>query len=509
MRRFFRFIGLCVLGFAVTVVVAQNVPPSALLGGDNTVFDTSGEAFTNPLPLLTASELEQFEEGDELFEEVWRGREGLGPVFNATSCEGCHIEDGRGRPPAFTGETGTGLLIRLALNQQNANGSALPDPIYGGQFQDDSIRRTDAEGTIDLSYQPIVGTYPDGTSYTLYQPTYNLVNLNYGALHSDIAMSPRLAGQMIGLGLLEAIPDQTLMALSDPNDANGDGISGRVNIVWDAVAGASAVGRFGWKANQPNLLQQSAGAFNGDIGITSSIFSDQPCTDFQFECFLNMGNRRNNGRHDNRRENGPPSNGGRNNNNPPPNNRGGNNPPPPPNGGRNNNNPPPNGGGNNNRIEVTDEELELVTFYSSTLAVPAQRNPNDPQVMLGQVLFDSANCSSCHIPTLQTGVHSISALSNQTIHPYTDLLLHDMGAGLADGQLDFQASGSEWRTAPLWGIGLLEEVNGYAFYLHDGRARTLEEAIMWHGGEATASQNAFASMSAENKAALIAFLKSL
>ena len=280
MKRIFFILGFCVLGFAVTVVVAQNIPPSALLGGDNTVFDTSGEAFTNPLPLLTVAQLEQFEEGDELFEEVWRGSEGLGPVFNATSCEGCHLDDGRGRPPSFTGETGTGLLIRLALNQQDANGNTLPDPIYGGQFQDDSTRRTDAEGTISISYQQVIGTYPDGTSYTLYQPTYNLVNLNYGDLHNDITMSPRLAGQMIGLGLLEAIPDQTLLNLADPNDADGDGISGRVNTVWDTVANALAVGRFGWKANQPNLLQQSAGAFNGDIGVTSSLNPLQPCTEF-------------------------------------------------------------------------------------------------------------------------------------------------------------------------------------------------------------------------------------
>jgi len=503
-------IGLCILGFAVMVVAAQNIPPSALLGGDNTVFDTSNEAFTNPLPLLTADELEQFEEGDELFEDIWRGNDGLGPIFNATSCEGCHIADGRGRPPAFTGETGTGLLIRLALNQQNANGSTLPDPIYGGQFQDDSTRRTTAEGTIDLSYQPIIGAYPDGTSYTLYQPTYNLVNLNYGDLHSDITMSPRLAGQMIGLGLLEAIPDQTLLALADPTDANGDGISGRVNMVWDSVAGALAIGRFGWKANQPNLLQQAAGAFNGDIGITSSLNPLQPCTDAQVRCFDDTPNRGRNGRRDNRRTNNPPPPPNRRGNNPPPPNNGQNPPPPPLNVGNNNLlPPPPPNGENNNGLEVSNEELQLVTFYSSTLAVPAQRNPDDPQVLAGQTLFENAQCSSCHIPTLQTGTHTISALSNQTIHPYTDLLLHDMGSGLADGQLDFQASGSEWRTAPLWGIGLLEEVNGYAFYLHDGRARTLEEAIMWHGGEAENSRNTFASMSADDKAALIAFLKSL
>ncbi len=485
MRRFFTIIGLCIVGVAATVIVAQNIPPSALLGGDNTVHDTSSEAFTNPLPLLTEAQLEQFEEGDELFEEIWRGNNGLGPIFNATSCEGCHIEDGRGRPPSFTGETGTGLLIRLAINQQDENGITLPDPVYGGQFQDDSTRRSDPEGTVSITYQPIVGTYPDGTSYTLYQPTYNLVDLNYGELHSDTTLSPRLANQMIGLGLLEAIPDQTLLSLADPDDADGDGISGRVNYVWDSIAETLAIGRFGWKANQPNLLQQTAGAFNGDIGVTSSINPLQPCTENQIGCFNDTPNRGRNGRGGGR-DGMRPSDGRR-----------GNRP------------PPPNRGRNTNRIEISDEELELVAFYSSTLSVPAQRNPEDPQVMQGQAIFESINCSGCHVSNLETGSHEIAALSNQTIHPYTDLLLHDMGEGLADGQLDFQASGREWRTAPLWGIGLLEEVNGYAFYLHDGRARTLEEAIMWHGGEAEASRNAFAELSASQKADLIAFLKSL
>jgi len=493
MRRFFYIIGLGVLGLTATLIVAQSIPPSALLGGDNTVFDTSEEAFTNPLPLLTEAQLEDFEQGDELFEDVWRGNEGLGPVFNATSCEGCHVEDGRGRPPEFTGETGTGLLIRLAINQQDATGHTLPDPIYGGQFQDDSTRRADDEGTIGITYQPIVGTYPDGTQYTLYQPTYQLINLNYGNLNTETTLSPRLAGQMIGLGLLEAVSDETLLALADPNDTNGDGISGRVNYVWDVQSNTTVIGRFGWKASQPTLLQQAAAAFNGDIGVTSSLFPLQPCTENQVGCFNDTPNRERNGRRRNNRDGG----------NPPP-DRMGNRPP----SNRNGNRPPPNRQ-NNNQIEVTDNELDLVTFYTATLAVPAQRNADDPQVIQGQALFDSVNCSSCHVATLQTGTHDIDVLSNQTIRPYTDLLLHDMGSGLADGQLDFQASGNEWRTAPLWGIGLLEQVNGYAFYLHDGRARTLEEAIMWHGGEAETSRNAFAELSAEEKVALIAFLKSL
>lgn len=476
MKRFLFFLGCCVFGLTVTIVIAQDLPPFAYLGGDNTIMDSSSEAFTNPLPLLTADQIAQFEAGDELFEKEWRRNEGLGPIYNAVSCEGCHIEDGRGQPPTFTGDTGTGLLFRLALNQQYPNASTVPDPIYGGQFQDDSIRRVDSEGTINITYHEINGTYVDGTPYTLYQPIYDLIDLNYGDLHSDITLSPRLAGQMIGLGLLEAIPESTLIALADPNDGNGDGISGRVNYVWDAVARTLVVGRFGWKANQPNLLQQAAGAFNGDMGITTSINPLQPCTDAQTECLNDRPDR-------------PPRR-------------------------RRRNNPPPDHRRSETLhhqdvIEATDDALEAVTFYTSTLAVPAQRNVDDPLVIQGQALFERANCTSCHMTQLQTGTHDIAALSNQTIHPYTDLLLHDMGAGLADGQPDFQATGTEWRTAPLWGIGLLEEVNGYAFYLHDGRARTLEEAIIWHGGEAEASRNAFMEMTADERAALVAFLKSL
>lgn len=494
MKRILLIVSLVITGLTVTTVIAQNTANMDLLGGDNTVFDTSSAAFTNPLPLLTSAELEQFEEGDEGFERVWRNDEGLGPVFNAVSCESCHVEDGRGRPPAFIGETETGLLLRLAINQQTADGFTLPDAIYGGQFQDVSIQGTDTEGTIGLTYQEIPGTYADGTPYTLYQPIYSLLDLSYGNAHSLTTLSPRLAGQMIGLGLLEAIPDETLFALSDPNDINGDGISGRINMVWDVVANTFSVGRFGWKANQPNLLQQSAGAFNGDIGITSSLFPNQPCTDVQ-ACVdaLRDGGNNGNGR-DGRGNQG---RGGRNNNGQ--------------NGQRRNNNQNNNEQANTaDGVEVSDEELALVTFYSSTLAVPAQRNADDPQVLQGQALFESANCSSCHVDTIQTGTHdSIPALSNQTIHPYTDLLLHDMGESLADGQVDFQASGSEWRTPALWGIGLLEEVNGYAFYLHDGRANTLEEAIIWHGGEAQASRDTFLSMSVEERDALIAFLQSL
>lgn len=351
------------------------------------------------------------------------------------------------------GEPESGFLIRTALKERTLTGSSLPDPNYGGQLQDFSIDGVPAEGTIVVTYTEIAGTFADGTPYSLRQPTYTIENLPYGDLASDVSFSPRIANQMIGLGLLEAISEDALLGFADPNDANGDGISGRPNYVWDALNNREAMGRFGWKANQPNLIQQAAGAFNGDMGITTSLFSSQSCTAVQADCVAMASG-------------GDP--------------------------------------------EISDEELLLVAFYSGSLAVPAQRNADNAQVQRGEQLFMDAQCSSCHIPETTTGIHpTIPQLSNQTIHPFTDLMLHDMGEGLADGQDNFQASGSEWRTAPLWGIGLFGTVNGHTYYLHDGRARDLSEAILWHGGEAQASRDAYINLSSADREALLAFLKSI
>ncbi len=487
MKRLILLVGLLGCATFVTVYASSS---SVQLGGDDTVFDSSDEAFEKPLPLLSADELERFERGDDLFAHEFTLQTGLGPIFNATSCESCHAADGRGRPPTFVGETSTGLLIRLALNRLTRDGSTEPDPVYGGQFQDVGTGRTRQEGTLNVSYREIQGTYADGSAYTLYAPTYRLEDLEYGRLHPDITFSPRLASQMIGLGLLESVPETDLLALTDPDDRNGDGVSGRANYVWDTTQNRYVIGRFGWKANQPTLLQQTAAAFNGDIGITSSFAAQQPCTDRERRCNslprsdvppappqrpqppLSIDSFMPQPRHDGMRQKA-------------------------------------SGSAASPTYEIDDEDVLTVAFYSGSLAVPAQRNADDPQVVRGQQLFAQAACSACHVSELHTGPNAATALRDQTIHPYTDLLLHDMGVGLADGQVNFRASGSEWRTAPLWGIGLLDTVNGYAYYLHDGRARTLAEAILWHGGEAQASQQAFVNMSADDRAALIAFLRSL
>lgn len=430
-----------------------------LSGGEGTIFDISANAFGFQNPRLNEQEGLFFFTGNSLFNQNWvsspastTARDGLGPLFNARSCSGCHFKDGRGRPPKFAGERAHGLLLRLSMGNDPLTGP-IADPNYGGQLQDLAATGLGIkpEADFELSYEEIPGTYPDGTSYSLRKPIHKLTNLREGSLMAT-AISPRVAPQIIGMGLLEAIKEETILSFADENDADGDGISGRPNYVWDVEANANTIGRFGWKANMPNVRQQVAGAFAGDMGLTSSIFPKHDCPP-SVDC-----------------------------------------------------DELPNGG----EPEVAEASLYKVTLYSSSLAVPGRRNWEDQEVLIGKSLFQKAKCNSCHIPKIKTGVNkSFDAFSNQTIRPYTDLLLHDMGEGLADNSEDFLATGQEWRTPPLWGIGLFQIVNEHTFYLHDGRARNLEEAILWHGGEAEASKNAFMEMSAEERAQLIQFLNSL
>ena len=379
-------------------------------------------------------------------------RDGLGPVFNAQSCSSCHTLDGRAKPPDGPDDPERGLLLRLTTPGQDTQGRQLPDPVYGGQLQDRASLLISPEGNIVVRYHEITGTFEDGEPYTLRAPNYQVGGLEYGPLHPDVMLSPRIAPAIVGMGLLEAIPEPAILSYTDPDDADGDGISGRPNMVWDIRRGEPALGRFGWKANQPTVEQQAAGAFQGDMGITSSLFPQESCTETQLDCADTL-----------------------------------------------------NGGS----PEIPDERLAKVVFYTQTLAVPAMRNVDDPQVTRGAQLFTQAGCQMCHTSSHTTGGHAANAVAHQTIYPYTDLLLHDMGEGLADGAADFEASGREWRTPPLWGIGLVETVNGHTMFLHDGRARNLAEAILWHDGEATESRDAFRSFTKEDREALIRFLESL
>ena len=434
-------------------------PGEELSGGDTTVFDATPNAFSYSARNMTSERRSDFFVGNSFFKDSWvtapastEGRDGLGPLYNARSCSACHFKDGRGAPPE-PGEPMVSMLIRLSAPGSGEHGGPAPDPAYGGQLQPSAIAGVAPEGEATVTYEEVPGAYGDGEPYALQRPSYAITGLAYGPLAEGAMMSPRTAPAMIGLGLLEAVPEEAIVALADPDDADGDGISGRPNRAWDARRGVEALGRFGWKATQPTVDQQTAGAFLGDMGITTPLFPAQECAPLQADCLA-----------------------------------------------------APSGG----EPEASEDVLARVVFYSATLAVPARRAWQDPEVLRGKALFQEAGCGACHTPKLTTGALSgYPELSGQVIRPYTDLLLHDMGEGLSDERPDIDASGSEWRTPPLWGLGLIEVVNGHDRLLHDGRAQGIAEAILWHGGEAEASREAFRTMSREDRGAMLRFLESL
>ena len=430
------------------------------LGGDTTIVTTNRNSFALAAANLNSRERLTFEIGDSFFTQNWvtapastEARDGLGPTFNAQSCSSCHTLDGRAEPPADNDDPERGLLFRFSIpGVDPVTGGPLPDPTYGGQLQDRAILKVPPEGRFLINYREIPGEYEDGAPYTLLAPEYSFADLAFGPTHPNLLISPRIAPAVFGGGLLEAIPDADILALADPDDADGDGISGRANMVWSVRDRATELGRFGWKANVPTLEQQIAGAFHGDIGITSPLFESENCPETQTDCQKAL-----------------------------------------------------NGG----VPEIPPARLAKVVFYNQTLAVPAMRDVDDPQVRQGAGLFLEAGCAACHTPSHTTGEHPVPAVSGQVIFPYTDMLLHDMGDGLADGRPDFLAGGSEWRTPPLWGIGLIENVNNHTRLLHDGRARNVAEAILWHDGEGLAAREEFRKMSREEREALLRFLESL
>jgi CxxC motif-containing protein (DUF1111 family) len=345
---------------------------------------------------------------------------------------------------------------KLASHRLNS----IPEPTYGGQLQDLSIQGHKAEGQIKIDYKEKAVKLAGGETVHLRVPGYSIVDLGYGPLAPDTMMSPRVAPPMIGLGLLEAIPEAQILANADPDDADQDGISGKPNQVWSKEQNKVVLGRFGWKAGVPSINQQAAEAANGDIGLSTTMIraASGDCTESEKDCLA-----------------------------------------------------APNGNSAQYQdVELGDDLFKLVAFYSHNLAVPPRRDPADPKVLKGKELFYSIGCVSCHKPKFVTGeAPGQPHLSHQLIWPYTDLLLHDMGEGLADNRPDGEATGSEWRTAPLWGLGLTEMVNGHTLFLHDGRARNLTEAILWHGGEGQASRDKFAKLSKEDRERLIAFVNSL
>ena len=478
---------------ALSPVGAADVPDplGERTGGTTTVFATGKNAFSFPFANLSDEERTRFVIGNSFFKRNWveapastRVRDGLGPHFIARSCGGCHVMDGRGEPPDYTRTLGgdpeptVALLMRLSVpGAVDKHMGVRPEPTYGDQFNNAAVQGVKPEGVVRIRSTPIRGKFADGTPYELIEPRYSLTDLGYGPLAKDVLMSPRIAPQVIGVGLIEAIAERDLLANVADQAAMPGPIKGQVNRVWDAFGQRETLGRFGWKANSPSVAHQTAAAFSGDIGITSSVFPAEACTPTQTDC-LNA----------------------------------------------------PHGGGTASAAkgdkpvlarhataanpEIDDKTLADVIFYQATLAPPARRNVNDPVVQQGQKLFAQAQCAVCHKPSYVTGEGpfpplTAKAIAGQRIWPYTDLLLHDMGKALADGRPDFLASASQWRTPPLWGIGLLRDVNGHHRLLHDGRARGVLEAVLWHGGEAEAAKQQVLNMKAAERAALVKFVESL
>ncbi|MDQ0313690.1 CxxC motif-containing protein (DUF1111 family) [Amorphus orientalis] len=445
-------------------------------GAATSLATVNTNAFSHPSANLSFEGEQDFKVGNGLFKKIWvpapsstQASDGLGPLYNARSCQRCHLKDGRGHPPEGPDDLATSMFLRLSVPPKTeADLEALasktllfvPEPTYGGQLQDFAVPGLPGEGKMRITYEDVPVELAGGEVVTLRKPSYSVEDLGYGPLDPEAMLSPRVAQPMIGLGLLEAIHPADILANADPDDRDGDGISGKPQFVLDPETARLTLGRFGWKASMPNVRLQSANAFSGDIGISTPDVpdADGDCTDRQVRC-QEMPN------------------------------------------------------GVQERLgatEAPDPIMELVTFYSENLAVPARRDIEDPQVLRGKEMFYASGCASCHVPKFVTSRDAGRPEHRfQLIWPYSDMLLHDMGEGLADHRPVGDADGTEWRTAPLWGIGLTEEVSGHTYFLHDGRARTLTEAILWHGGEAQAARDAFAAMPSDDRAAMIRFLESL
>ena len=454
-------IAMLLLGLCAHRLLANPLWP----GGQGSTSVDGRSAFSQPSALLDLQGRMQFSVGNSFFRSPWvqapsstTARDGLGPLFNANSCQGCHIKDGRGHPPYSLGDNALSSLVRISIPptdqadqaQQLQQWGAIAEPSYGLQIQDRAVAPILAEARVRIDYKYTHITLADGERVELRQPRVTLDRLMYGPLHPQAQLSLRVAPTMIGLGLLEAIALDDLQQQVDEQDSNQDGISGRLNWVWDWQQQQTRPGRFGWKAGQPSLAQQNAAAFQGDLGLSSALLPQSNCTAQQSDCA---------------------------------------------------------GAPQGSEPEVSAEIFDAVLFYSRHLAVPQRRQLSAPQVQQGEKLFHQAGCAQCHTPQFTT--LATATQPAQTIYPYSDLLLHDMGPGLADQRGEFLATGQEWRTPPLWGLGYTQEVSGHSFLLHDGRARSLLEAVLWHGGEAQAAADQVMRWSAAQRQQLLAFLRSL
>lgn len=466
----------------LTAEIATSLPLLTMQGSSPTAGSTTlhkpatPNAFTYPASNLSLEERMPFNLGHSLFKKLWvsspsstTASDGLGPLFNARSCMRCHVRDGRGHPPDVGQlKPATSTVIHLSIPPQTdeqktrlsqGKQGVIPEPTYGIQLQDMSVQGIPAEGRIALTYDEHIVILDDGEKVSLRTPTFTITDLSYGALHPETLLSMRVAPPMVGLGLLEAIPEADILSKEDSSDQNQDGISGHANRVWNYKTYTTAIGRFGWKAGHPSIEQQNSMALRNDVGISNTLFPAGfgDCTEAQSLCqSLPNGNSK-----------------------------------------------------HLDGVEASEEMVRLLTFYTQHLAVPDKRNRDSEAVIRGEVLFQQIGCSQCHTPSYQTRADTVASLANQTIWPYTDLLLHDMGEGLSDHRPEYKADGQEWRTPPLWGIGLTQQVSGHTQLLHDGRARNLQEAILWHGGEANKARQHYSKLTLNERNDLIQFLESI
>ncbi len=455
---------------AGAIAVERNQPGGAALSaGTFTIERFDKAAYSEPAPVLNHKQRHFFMVGRSVFHRQWasinslNGDWGLGPTFIADRCSACHVNAGRGGPPASRDEQLLSMLVRLSLPGEDKHGSPRPHPHYGDQLQNHSLdgRNVDLayagspvppEADLYMDWEERVFSFPDGEMVELRAPKLRIESLNFGPLGTETMTSVRIAQPIFGLGFLEAVSEQTLADIA--RRQNAQGFNGRPNYVWDAVNNRMALGRFGWKANQPSLKQQIATAAMGDMGLSSRLFPDQNCPPAQEICARHLPG---------------------------------------------------------NVPEIINHEIDALERWLQGLAVPARRNIDDSEVQRGEKLFADAKCAVCHVPEMKTAEQfpPLPQLANQAFRAYTDLLLHDMGEGLADGRPDFKAGPRDWRTPPLWGLGLSQTVNGSTAMLHDGRARNVAEAILWHGGEAKVSRDAFAGMSKEERRAIVAFVEAI
>ena len=470
---------------------AENKP-----GGETTVHIGARAKFDSPAQNLAKDLKPMFYAGKALANQPWvkaptitTARDGLGPIYNARSCLACHINGGKGFIPENNLHPLTGTLIRLSKKgplhtQEQKQAGVIPHSVYGDQIQSQSIslahqlkssqphlkHDVPPEAYIHVDWVFKTFTYPDGNTVTLREPKLDFKYLGYGPLNDknteETLIGIRVAPSIHGMGLIELIKQSDIEALADEHDEDQNNISGRVNLVWDAQSQSMLAGRFGLKANKATLAHTVAGAFTNDMGITTSLVPNQPCTSLQAQCINSPnGNDENDqGQH----------------------------------------------GKNNIEVELPDSLLKLVVDFNRNLAPIERRNTNDRNTKKGRSAFYEVGCHNCHQPSFITGNSSeFPHLSNQHIWPYSDFLLHDLGSNLSDNRPDFLASGSEWRTPPLWGIGASQQVNGSTALLHDGRANTVEEAILWHGGEAQHVQQNFINLPKHKRKQLINFVNSL